>query len=142
MRSTVDLAIVARDVLRRIGGLVPDHVAVEIEGRGSAAVEERALERALENVVANGVRHARSRVHVVVRPGVVSVEDDGPGFGIPFEDAVDPFRPGPTVGGRSGTAGLGLYVARRSLEAFGGRLVLEASRPGRTVLLLYLPVAA
>lgn len=141
-RATVDLATLARGVVRRIAGLAPAHVTVEVDGRGSAAVEERALERALENLVANAARHARSRVSVHVRHGVVSVADDGPGFGIPFEDAVDPFRPGPAVDGRSGTAGLGLYVARRSLEGFGGRLVLESSRPGRTVLLMYLPVAA
>ena len=139
--STIDLVAIVGDVVQRIAGLVPANVAVEVNGRGAASADERALERALENVVANAVRFARSRVSVEVRPGVVSVVDDGPGFGVPFEDAVDPFRPGPAVDGRSGTAGLGLYVARRSLEGFGGRLTLESSRPGRTVLVMYHPVA-
>lgn len=141
-RSHADLAVVARDVVRRLAAHTPPDLAVLIAGGGGTGlVHPPSFERALENVVGNAIRFARRRVTITVRVGVVAVSDDGPGFAMPFEDAIDPFRPGPRTHGPTGTAGLGLYVARRSLEAFGGRLVLEKSGAAGTTLLLYVPVA-
>ena len=134
-----DLSAIAARVVDGLQPLIrTSGVEVAITGSWSPSVEREGTMRALENVVGNALRHARSRVSVELVPGVVRVTDDGPGFSRPFSDLLDPFRPGPANGEqRAGTAGLGLYIARRSLEATGGRLKLETSRPGFTAVLLY-----
>jgi signal transduction histidine kinase len=139
-RTRQDVRAVVEDVVAGLEPLTEARgVRIEVEGDWTGTVERDALHRALENVVANGVRHARERVHVGVFAGLVRVTDDGPGFARPFEELVDPFRAGPATSDRTtGTAGLGLYIARRSLESGGGHLKLESSAPGRTVVLLYL----
>ena len=136
---TTPLADVIDAVVARCRATHSDRVAVFVHGEGAELVDAEGVERALENVVSNAVRYASTRVDVEMHRGVVAVADDGPGFSIPFADAVDPFRPGPAPTRLSGTAGLGLYVARRTLEARGGRIALQESRRGRTCVLLYLP---
>ncbi|HNR00705.1 MAG TPA: ATP-binding protein, partial [Trueperaceae bacterium] len=93
------------------------------------------------NLVSNAGRYARSEVRLEVFNNMVRVQDDGPGLPAPLEQLAQPFV-GRTVeiAGKEyagGTGGLGLFIARRVLEAHGGRLVCEASGPNGTVLLAY-----
>jgi signal transduction histidine kinase len=138
-RSLVDVRQIVDATIIDLAPLTSTRrVAVEASGSWIAVVERDAVHRAVENVVANAVRHASGRVTVEVFAGLVRVADDGPGFAQPFEELVDPFQAAPARAGvTTGTAGLGLYIARRSLEAGGGRLKLESSVRGRTVVLLY-----
>ena len=136
LRAIVERAIADLRVLA-----AAQNVVVTVEGDWVTTSDAARIERAVENVLANAVRHARTGVDVVIHPGVVLIGDDGPGFAAPFDELVDPFRPGPASSERAdGTAGLGLYIARRSLEAVGGRLKLGVSRSGRTVVHLYIGV--
>jgi signal transduction histidine kinase len=139
-RSLIDVRQIVDETIIDLAPLTSTRrVAVEASGSWVAVVERDAVQRAIENVVANAVRHAAGRVTVEVFAGLVRVADDGPGFAQPFEELVDPFQAAPARDGvAAGTAGLGLYIARRSLEAGGGRLKLESSTRGRTVLLLYI----
>ncbi len=139
-RSRLEVREIVEDVVADLGPLIAARtISLRVSGSWRATIDRDAVQRAVENVVANAVRYARSSVAVEVLGGVVRVSDDGPGFAEPFDELVDPFRPGPVSAERpAGSAGLGLYIARRSLEASGGRLKLEASAPGRTVVLLYL----
>jgi signal transduction histidine kinase len=70
---------------------------------------------------------------------MVSVKDRGPMILEGEREAIfDPFVRGSTaVGGRHGT-GLGLFIARRIIEAHHGRLWVE-SAPDETTFLLVLP---
>ena len=114
------------------------NVRVSSFGDGFAVGDPQMLSRAVENVIANAVRYADSCVVVEVRPGLVRVVDDGQGFGSDFYQMTHPFesdRIGPE--GSGGTAGLGLYIARQTLELHGGRLRLEESRRGHTAVLMY-----
>ncbi|RIH82963.1 Osmolarity sensor protein EnvZ [Meiothermus luteus] len=95
---------------------------IEIEGAGQARGERLLLERALANLVDNALRHARSRVVLRAGEGWLEVEDDGPGLPDSLEVLSQPFRSQRLRGVRAGSAGLGLYVARRVAEAHGGRL--------------------
>jgi signal transduction histidine kinase len=95
---------------------------LEIEGAGQARAERLLLERALANLVENALRHAQSRVVLRAGDGWLEVEDDGPGLPDNLENLTQPFRSQRLRGVRAGSAGLGLYVARRVAEVHGGRL--------------------
>jgi signal transduction histidine kinase len=95
---------------------------LEIEGAGQARAERLLLERALANLTENALRHARSRVVLRAGDGWLEVEDDGPGLPDSLEALSQPFRSQRLRGVRAGSAGLGLYVARRVAEVHGGRL--------------------
>ena len=138
------LVALVGDVCAELAPLVASRgIVLRTKVGWDVAVAGEPVHRALENVVSNAIRFAHSSVLVETMPGLVRVTDDGPGFAIPFDEAVDPFRPGPTDHHRSaGTLGLGLYIAHRSLKAIGGRVKLESSRPGKTVVLLYLGVSS
>jgi|UniRef100_A0A7C3DPG3 signal transduction histidine kinase len=95
---------------------------LEIEGAGQARAERLLLERALANLVENALRHAQSRVVLRAGDGWLEVEDDGPGLPDNLENLTQPFRSQRLRGVRAGSAGLGLYVARRVAEVHGGQL--------------------
>ena len=143
--------LVEAQVARRRDAARARNVHVELDGDATVVADPDLIGRAVDNLVGNAVRYARSRVRIELRPGLLRISDDGPGLPAPLEQLARPFNDQPTPdapdgadgadgGGRfrSGTGGLGLYVARGILEAHGGRLVSEASGPGGTVLLAYL----
>lgn len=68
----------------------------------------------------------------------VDVEDNGPG--IPSEIQESIFEPFFTTKGKQHGTGLGLAISQRIAEEHGGKLAVD-SRPGRTVFSLRLPAA-
>jgi signal transduction histidine kinase len=95
---------------------------LEIEGAGQVRAERLLLERALANLTENALRHAKSWVVLRAGDGWLEVEDDGPGLPDSLEALTQPFRSQRLRGVRAGSAGLGLYVARRVAEVHGGQL--------------------
>lgn len=106
-------------------------VRLEIEGAGQAKADRLLLERAFANLADNAVRYAKSRVVLKAGEGWLEVEDDGPGLPETLETLTQPFRSARLHGIRAGSAGLGLYVARRVAEVHGGKLeVVGPPKPG------------
>ena len=138
-REFVDLAAIARDVAEAQG--TRRAFTLSVTGRGEVSGDSALLRRALENLIGNALRYARSSVSIEVYPGMVRVSDDGPGLPAPFEHLSQPFRSEPIdVGGATvagGAAGIGLFVARRVFELHGGKLVVERSTAQGTSLLGY-----
>ena len=101
-----------------------------VSGEGQAEVDASVLERALSNLADNALRYAHSRVELGVSCTgghiQLSVTDDGPGFAQELHTLAQPFNAQPTtIAGQqytAGTAGLGLFIARRIAEAHGGEL--------------------
>jgi signal transduction histidine kinase len=103
--------------------------ALEVEGHAAS------LERALDNLIQNGLRHSPEAGEVGVRVsgargwGHMRVRDDGPG--IPPGDRRRIFRAGERGSAPRGHGkGLGLAIAREIAEAHGGRLTLDPSGSG------------
>lgn len=141
-REATELAQLVASVVARVEPLARErNITVETRGGASANVDRRELERALYNLVSNAVRYARSRIVIEVFPGLVRLADDGPGLPAPLGTLAQPFAAQPVeLAGKqyaAGTGGLGLYIARRILEAHGGRLALEATGDTGTVFLIY-----
>ncbi len=141
----VDLAQLARRVIRESDAGTHRPVDVDtapvVIGLDSAKVE-----RILENLLANSVRHTPkdSRVWVRVRavPGgaLLAVEDDGPGVPEDYRDAVfDAFTRGPDAPLHAPGVGVGLSLVSRFAQLHGGRAWVEEREGGGASFRVFLP---
>jgi signal transduction histidine kinase len=97
------------------------------------------LQRVLFNLIQNAIRHTPADGSVVVRaqaadgPAIeVEVSDTGAGIERGIRQRIfEPFVQGPSrEAGETGSAGLGLAIARAIVEAHGGRIWLADGGPG------------
>lgn len=99
---------------------------LSVSGAGEAQADPAALERAVANLADNALRYAASEVRLCVTPRGIEVQDDGPGLSADLSELAQPFNAQPTtIAGQqytAGSAGLGLFIARRISEAHGGEL--------------------
>ncbi|MBO0846298.1 MAG: HAMP domain-containing histidine kinase [Nocardioides sp.] len=113
----------------------PEVVVCEV-AEGTVPMTGLELERVLDNLIGNALRHARTRVDVgfsrTAREAVVSVADDGPG--IPAADRERVFdrfsRLDEGRGRDSGGTGLGLAIVRELVRRRGGDIRLRDSSYG------------
>jgi len=116
-------------------------VEVALEGpvdRGVLEGDAHLLERAVENVLDNALRHTPTRGRIAVRchaePGRVTftVADTGPGIASQdLPHLFDPlYRGDASRNPETGGVGLGLTIARRILRAHGGDLVAANGAAG------------
>lgn len=140
--AEVDLLDLTQRVATRLKVARPE-LPVVVRGVGTMRQQADAdlVRRALENVVGNAVRFARSRVDIDVTPGMVRVADDGPGMTGDVTALMDAHDAGveedASAPSEHRSTGLGLFIAKAILEAHGGRLVLESTGPMGTVTLMY-----
>lgn len=119
-------------------------VVYEGPGRALAAIRPVALRRALDNVVDNAVRYGeRARIGLAITDATLAlwIDDDGPGLPPDaVERAFAPFTRLETSRNRNtGGTGLGLTIARRVIEAEGGRIGLETRAGGGLRVRITLP---
>lgn len=137
-REPVDLVEVAQECVRRYEGYGADLSVDAAEPAGALGDADRVLQ-ALANLVENALRLGGS-VRVEVAPGLLAVEDDGPGLQADeLEHAFDRFfLHARYAGTRPVGTGLGLAIVHQLAEAMGGSVAVE-SEPGRTRFTLRLP---
>jgi signal transduction histidine kinase len=107
------------------------------------------LERAVNNLLDNAVRHAPANGSVYVRcreekgDALISVRDTGPGFAASELSRIfDPLYRGEASRNRTtGGAGLGLTIARRVFKAHGGDLSAANALEGGAVLTGRIPAS-
>jgi signal transduction histidine kinase len=100
------------------------------------------LQRVLFNLIQNAIRHTPADGSVVVRaqrapgPAVeIEVADSGDGIDPEVRERIfEPFTQGPSrVAGKTGSAGLGLAIARAIIDAHGGRIWLADNGAGTRI---------
>ncbi len=99
-------------------------------------VDGAKVERIVENLLANAVRHTPDGTRVWVRVAadeagaLIVVDDEGPGIPPTMREAVfEPFRQGPEAPDHDPGVGVGLALVARFAELMGGRAWVE-DRPG------------
>ncbi|HUF97679.1 MAG TPA: HAMP domain-containing sensor histidine kinase [Ilumatobacter sp.] len=128
-RTRVDLTEVADEAIETMRPLAADNqVTLAMTARERVSVDGDAaqLSRVVRNLLDNAIRHAPSGGHVELSVSAegstasLEVSDNGPGFP-PGLKAFEPFTRGdPARDVRTGTAGLGLAIARGIVAAHAG----------------------
>ncbi len=117
----VNIAAMLDDLrLRYLKEAAKRGIQIEVTGSGETRADRMMLERAGANLIENALRHARSKILLRAGPGFFEVEDDGPGLPGPLESLSQPFHSKKLQGVRSGSSGLGLYIARQVAELHKG----------------------
>lgn len=122
------------------------HIDLIADAPVTARVAPSLLRPAVDNLLANALRHAPSGSAITVRLrrddacAVVEVLDEGAGFPPEFLDrAFERFSRGDAARGAAGGAGLGLAIVRSVAEVHGGR-AQAANRPdGGAVVTIRIP---
>jgi PAS domain S-box-containing protein len=147
-RSTAD---VGRLVERTVAAADGTHARrVEVSAASaSAEVDVAKVERIVENLLANSIRHTPNdvTVWVTVRDEgdavLIAVEDDGPG--VPSElhaEIFEPFRQGPNAPAHAPGVGIGLALVARFAELHGGRAWVQEREGGGASFRVELPKLA
>ncbi len=142
---TLDLVPLVRSAAAGTWNHDPLRVRLESAGSVRARVNASQLRGAVANLIRNALAHSPSdgvvRVSVTSADGwaKIDVEDEGPGVPEAMQASIfDPFARGPAPGNSEGS-GLGLFIARRVVEAHGGSLLLMEGWP--TTFRIRLPAA-
>ncbi|HUQ00827.1 MAG TPA: HAMP domain-containing sensor histidine kinase [Aeromicrobium sp.] len=136
-RESVDLSRLVVEAVDDARLLSPDHHWVLDVGDEPVEVtgDERSLRQVVTNLVANARLHtpAGTTVTISVRPGELTVADDGPGFDDP-DHALERFSRGdPSRTTAEASTGLGLSIVDAIVRAHGGSVSIR-SEPGNTVV--------
>jgi len=111
-----------------------------------ASIDAAKVERIIENLLVNAVRHtpASTKLWIRVEPegaGVhLLVEDDGPGVPEELRETIfEPFQQLPGAANPSPGVGIGLSLVARFAELHGGRAWVEDRRGGGSAFHVLLP---
>jgi signal transduction histidine kinase len=142
-RRHTDLVEVTREAVASSSlGVATDRVVIDAPDQLFVRADPKQLRSAIANVVRNALTYSPAgtpvKVSVEFERGSarVIVRDQGPG--VPREERVavfDPFNRGRADGRSPSGSGLGLFIARRVLEAHGGSISLRSSKSGATFVL-------
>jgi signal transduction histidine kinase len=140
-----DIGALARRTVESLDVLAGRDVIAETDAV-VLAVDPPKVERIIENLLANAVRHTEHdrKIWITVHPhdaGVlIAVEDDGPGVAEDLRNAIfEPFRQGPTASSHAPGTGIGLSLVARFAELHGGRAWVEGRDGGGASFRVFLP---
>lgn len=142
--SRTDLGLLVRKVVEELD--VPGEHPITVEAESvEISVDTAKVERIVENLVANSVRHTptETRIWVRVYPeadgAILAVEDEGPGVTPELREAVfEPFRQG-IVAAPSPGVGIGLSLVARFAELHGGRAWVADREGGGASFRVFFP---
>ncbi len=140
-----DIGEIVRDLAGQLDVAEGREVELDIEPVMIMADAPK-VERIVENLLGNTVRHTPLGTHVWIRTrgvdggALITVEDDGPGVPGALHHAVfEPFRQAPSQSAHSPGAGIGLALVARFAELHRGRAWVEDREGGGASFRVFLP---
>jgi signal transduction histidine kinase/GAF domain-containing protein len=144
-RRPTDVTALVAQTIRESDVLVDRKVELEAEPV-VADIDSAKVERIVENLVSNAVRHTPEDSPILVRVAreeggvLITVEDEGPGVPDDLKRAIfEPFRQGNGVPNPSPGVGVGLSLVARFAELHGGRAWVEDRPEGGASFRVFLP---
>lgn len=146
-RARVGLRALTEQLLERVIA-TRDHDRVRLEAPAEVAVNADAtrIERVIGNFIQNALKYTPETSNIVVSLAVqrdrvrLSVIDDGPGVNDEDRELIfEKYRRANNAGTIDG-CGLGLYVAKRIIEAHGGRVGVESVHGAGACFFFELPL--
>ncbi|MEE3650456.1 MULTISPECIES: two-component system sensor histidine kinase RstB [unclassified Brenneria] len=137
--AEIDLPVWLQTKIDDIRLIHPDKtITLDISRRANfGALDLRLMERVLDNLVNNGLRFCRSRLHISLQPdggdrACLQVEDDGPGIEPENRKSIfEPFiRLEAGIENSSGGCGLGLAIVYAIVRAYEGSITVDGSPLG------------
>ena len=142
---TVDLGALARRTIESLEPLADRAIVADVAPLILTA-DPAKIERILENLLMNAVRHTTSdrtiwlRIQPADGGALISVEDEGPGVPQELREVIfEPFRQGPTASPHSPGTGIGLSLVARFAELHGGRAWVEDREGGGAAFRVFIP---
>jgi len=142
-----DLSALVRRVMAESEVVVDREIVLDVR-RVIAAVDPAKVERIVENLLSNALRHTPPGSRIWVRVSaegdgaLLTIEDDGPGVAPEHRaDIFQPFRQGAGAPEHSPGVGIGLALVARFAELHGGRAWVQDREGGGASFRVWLPVA-
>ncbi|MEO7336278.1 MAG: hybrid sensor histidine kinase/response regulator [Caldimonas sp.] len=146
-REPVDLSTLASTVVDELRAAHPDsHLEIASAGSAHGTWDPGRMAQVLSNLMTNALLHgsAAQPVHLAIDGTgddsvVIRVRNDGRIASEVLPHVFDPFRGGATQRGQGSGLGLGLYIVRQIVLAHGGRIEVEGTDSGHTLVHASLP---
>lgn len=147
--SSQNLVSVIREATSDFSGKPPGILIIAPATKVMIEIDPEKVRCVFRNLLENACKYAPSRRPIEIKVNdaeaavIVRVSDDGPG--IPEKDTARLFEPfyraDPSRTKATGGYGLGLSICKRVMQAHGGDIVLDRSKPTGTTFVLTFPKA-
>lgn len=137
--GSMPVSPIVLEVARAVMVTTGREIVVNVTKEFDRPLPRQVVERLFRNLLQNAATAARERVVVEVLEGLVTISDDGPGFGGrsgPWHGSRDLHRHQPVYSAQP-QHGFGFDIACRLAELAGGKVVIEHSSSAGTRLLVY-----
>lgn len=131
--------VIVRDVVEDVVRKYEDRVKINVNGNCTALADE-GLYSIVENLISNAVKHSGSdfvNVNLAEFDDECEIRVSDHGKGIPAEMKSKIFEEGVKYGS-SGGSGLGLYIVKKLVERYNGRVWVEDNKPTGAVFVVRL----
>ncbi|MFX1250705.1 MAG: PAS domain S-box protein [Promethearchaeota archaeon] len=125
-----DKALQAYDIRQIVEGVLKDYatstVEFNVEGEGTG-LADLALNSVIDNLIRNALTHTDTEqidIKIKEQGSVCEIRVTDYGSGIPDEIKTKIFEPG-FKHGKKGHMGLGLYIVKKIIERYGGKMTVE-----------------
>ncbi len=136
LETDVDLGELAEEVVNRFRRRATQPVELHLETPATIRGRRTSLERALGNLIDNAIKWSPldAPIGVTVAGSRVAVENQGPGIAPEDRGRVfDRFYRAPAARSKPGS-GLGLSIVKQVVDSHGGRVFIEETPSGATVV--------
>ncbi len=130
-------AVNIRDVVRDIASKY--NFEINIRGNCTAMVDD-SIYSVIGNIIDNAIRHSKTDridIEISTENGYCEIRIADYGVGIPNEIKERIFEEGFRFG-NSGSTGLGLYIVKKIIDYYGGKIWVEDNRPKGSVFVIRL----